>query len=633
MAPERHITPTGRRWRTALRQAYGSSGVAIIVFAGCLTYLNGAATPFLFDDMPAVVDNEQIRDVRHWGNLWNILIPGSSSPASARPLVNLSFALNHAIGGLDVSGYHAWNIALHALCGVVLFALIRRTLRLPGLPAALGQRASNISFAAALIWTLHPLNSEVVDYVTQRSESMMALCYLLTLYASLRATGGWPLVAVISCLLGMACKESMVTAPVMVVLFDRVFLFDSLREAWRARWRLYAGLAATWVLLGLLSIGPHSRLSEVLTGVSPWTYLLNQAPILTRYLRLVFWPRSLVLLYGWPREVTLYDVMGSAVFIVALLILTIVVLRFRPKLGFLGAWCWITLAPTSTIVPMVTEVGAERRMYLPLAALAVLGVIGVTLIWDALSERVPARMRKPRVVLVGAASLLLAVSAALASATMARNLEYSSPLSMAQTVLDRYPTPIAHQMAGITLLGAGRREEGMTELRKALPSAPRAHYFLGVELLKDGRVDEGIAELQVLLRDQPPYSADVVDAHGFLGATFARQERWPEAISEFRAILKVLPGHPTAEHFLAEALFSQGKWDEAIVHYDAYLAVGSDDAGALNNLGIALASNGKLEDAIAAFHRALAIDSTNSDAQRNLENALSVKRDVGQTRD
>ena len=142
-----------------------------------------------------------------------------------------------------------------------------------------------------------------------------------------------------------------------------------------------------------------------------------------------------------------------------------------------------------------------------------------------------------------------------------------------------------------------------------------------------------LTELQALVRDQPPYSADVVDAHGFLGTAFARQERWQEAITEFRAILKILPGHPAAEHFLADSLFSQGKWDEAIVHYDAYLNAGSDDAGALNNFGVALASNGKLDDAIAAFHRALAIDSTNSAAERNLEKAMSAKRDFGPARD
>jgi Flp pilus assembly protein TadD len=614
MAPD---TVTGRSWRTA-----------VIVLAGSLAYLNSVSTPFLFDDTPSVIHNEQIRNMSHWGDVRSILNPAPNTPASARPLVNLSFAINYALGGLHVSGYHVWNIAVHLLCGVVLFALIRRTLGLPGVPAALAGRATDLAFAAALIWTLHPLNTEVVDYVTQRTESMMALFYLLTLYASVRGTSRWLWVAVVSCLLGVACKESIVTAPVMVVLFDRVFRFDSFREAWRARWPLYAGLMATWIPLGFLSIGPHSRVEEALAGTSPWTYLLNQAPLLTRYLRLAVWPQSLVLLYGLPREVTLHDVLPSALFIVALVTLTIVALRVRPRLGFLGAWCWITLAPTSTIVPIPLEVGAERRMYLPLAALVMLSVVGVTLAWDAFRERMPALPGKPRRVSAAAVSLLVAVSAALGWATIARNREYSSPLTMAQTILERYPTPIAHQMLGTTLLEAGRRQEAMLALRQALPGAPRARYFLGVELLRDGKEDEGIAELQALIREQPPYAADVVDARGFLGAAFARQERWPEAITEFRAILLAVPGHPTAEHFLAVALLAERQWDEAIVHYSAYLETEPNDAGALNDLGVALASNGKLDDAIVAFRRALAIDATHGAAERNLANAVSARREV-----
>ena len=596
---------------------------AAIVLAGSLAYLNSISTPFLFDDMPAIVHNDSIRQ---WEDIAHVLLPGPGSPVTGRPLVNLSFAINYAISGLDVSGYHVWNIAVHVLCGIVLFALVRRTLGLPGIPAALAERATDLAFAAALIWTLHPLNTEVVDYVTQRTESMMALFYLLTLYASVRATTRWLFVAVVSCLLGVACKESMVTAPVMVVLFDRVFRFDSFREAWRARWPLYAGLMATWIPLGLLSIGPHSRVEEALTGTSPWTYLLNQAPLLTRYLHLAVWPQSLVLLYGWPREVTLRDVLPSALFIVALLALTIAALRFRPRLGFLGAWCWITLAPTSTIVPIPMEVGAERRMYLPLAALVVLSVAGVALLWDAFRDRMPARMRTPRLVSVAALSLLVAVSAALASATVARNREYSSPLTMAQTILERYPTPIAHQMLGTTLLEAGRRDEAIAHLREAVPGAPRAHYFLGVELLRDGKDHEGIAELQAFLRKEPSYSAYVVDARGFLGTALIRQERWPEAVNEFRAILQEVPGHPASEHLLASALFSQGHWDEAIVHYTAYLATEPNDAGALNNLGVALASSGKLDDAIVVFRHALAVDSLDGAAERNLANALAARR-------
>jgi tetratricopeptide (TPR) repeat protein len=279
---------------------------------------------------------------------------------------------------------------------------------------------------------------------------------------------------------------------------------------------------------------------------------------------------------------------------------------------------------------MVTEVGAERRMYLPLASLVVLFVVGVALIWDKLRIRLPTQVHSSQPMSVGAAFLLVVVSASLASATVIRNREYSSPLEMAATILDRYPTPLAHQMMGTTLLEVGRRDEALTQLRQALPDIPRAHYFIGVELLKSGRADEGIAELQTFVRDQPPYLADVVDARGHLGTAFADQERWPEAIGEFLAILQIVPGDPMTEHLLAEALFSAGRWDESIVHYRTYLDSDPNDAGALNNVGVALASDGKVDDAIGFFQRALAIDATFGAAERNLASALSAKRDFGQ---
>ena len=183
----------------------------------------------------------------------------------------------------------------------------------------------------------------------------------------------------------------MATAPIMVVAFDRAFLFSSFREAWRARRALYSGLAATWVVLALLlATRPRPHSAGFSAGVSPWTYLLNQAPAILRYLQQSVWPNDLVLLYGWPRLLTLVDVWPQALAICVLLGLTAIALWRQPQIGFIGAWFWITLAPTSSIVPIATEVAAERRMYLPLAAVVLLVVVGLVLLWDKLKRRLPA---------------------------------------------------------------------------------------------------------------------------------------------------------------------------------------------------------------------------------------------------
>ena len=132
--------------------------------------------------------------------------------------------------------------------------------------------------------------------------------------------------------------------------------------------------------------GPRAAVGGFSAGASAWTYLLNQTVMITHYLRLAIWPRSLVVFYGWPLPLTLGDVWPYALFIGVLLIATVVAMKRWPTLGFLGVWFFVTLAPTSSIVPIATEVGAERRMYLPLLAVVALAVVGARLVWAVVTR-------------------------------------------------------------------------------------------------------------------------------------------------------------------------------------------------------------------------------------------------------
>jgi protein O-mannosyl-transferase len=391
---------TGPLSAPRLASAASTSGLwwrmGLIAGAGLLAYANSLSGSFILDDISAIVENHDIRD---WSRLGSLLMPERELPVAGRPLVNVSLAFNYALGGLDVRGYHAWNVAVHLGCALLVFGVVRRTLLAKRVDRKLGERSIDLAFAVSLLWALHPLNTEAVDYVTQRTETMMGLFYLLTVYASIRAIessswSGWPFVAVLACASGMACKETMVTAPVLVALYDRVFIFDSIKAAIKERWRLYAGLAFTWLALALLvSSGPRIHSAGFSSGVSAWTYMLNQTVMIVRYLRLAVWPTSLVVNYGWPVPLTLGEVLPQALIVIALLVGTIAALMRRPPLGFLGATFFMTLAPTSSIVPIATEVGAERRMYLPLISVVVLVVIGGVRLWD-----VTQRARETRVV-------------------------------------------------------------------------------------------------------------------------------------------------------------------------------------------------------------------------------------------
>ncbi len=373
---------TGSRWSWP-----GTLVCAVaIALAGVAVYWNSLDGQFVFDDQGWIVDNPSIR------HLWppsEWLFPADAAHVGGRPVVSLTLALNYAIGGLDVRGYHAVNLAIHILTALVLFGVARRTLLLsrPFVGSVAGTHSVSygalrtpisdlrlptlLALAIALIWVVHPLNTEAVSYVIQRAESLVSLFYLLTLYAVIRGATAWDgspepssqrssprwyFAAVMFCFLGMATKEVMVTAPILILLYDAIFLAGSFRRALAARWRLYLAMAASWGVLAwtLAATRFHAESTGLsVAGFTPLSYLCTEPGVILGYLKLAVWPNSLCFAYGlppasWPQEIIL-----PGMTIVAILALVIWALIKRPALGFLGAAFFLILAPTSSFVPIL----------------------------------------------------------------------------------------------------------------------------------------------------------------------------------------------------------------------------------------------------------------------------------------
>ena len=567
--------------------------VALIAAVALATYWNALDAPFVWDDDVSITTNATIHD------LTTSLNPPLETPVSGRPIVNLSLALNYAYDGLNTSGYHAVNLAIHVACALLLFGIVRRTLRRrPG--DGWAASSDGVALAAALIWMVHPLLSETIDYTTQRTESLMGLFFLLTLYAAIRArvpqkhydrrgksgarekgSALWTVIAIASCAAGMATKESMAVAPLAVLLYDRVFEFDSLSDALAARKVLYAGLAVTWLELAvIMRYWPRSTVGAA-TTVSPATYALNQAQMIVRYLSLSFWPRALVVDYGVPQVRHVADVVPQLVLIGILLTLTVVALFRWPAIGFLGAMFFLTLAPTSSIVPISTEVGSERRMYLPLAALVVLVVVLV------------ARYVKPRRVLAIAAAVAVA---ALAVRTVERNRDYATALTLWQSVVDRRPQGRARFALANELIQAGRQDEAMTQLRLAVADYPDARAGLGTELLLQGNIEEGISVLEP-----------------FVDANPSNPNRAPA-----RLLLA------QAHRALAERALSQRNVTTAEAEARKSVAFDDKNADAHNVLGAALASQGRFREAVPEFQIAVRLDPQLQSAKDNLVRASAI---------
>jgi tetratricopeptide (TPR) repeat protein len=420
----------------------------------------------------------------------------------------------------------------------------------------------------------------------------MGLFYLLTLYASIRALDArrplsWSAAAIVCCGLGMASKEVMVTAPLIVPLYDAVFAGRSPRRLLRERGALYAGLAACWVVLaGLMATGPRADSVGFSLGTPALEYAKNQCVAVLDYLRLVFWPHPLILDYGYPQPLSLGEVAPHAVTLVALLAATVLALARWPKISFAAAWTFVILAPTSSFVPIVTEVAAERRMYLPLAGPVVLAVVGAYVLIR--------RMGVDRHERWVAVALVLAVVSPLAWRSVLRNRDYATTVSIWQDAVE------------------------------ARPGNPRAHGNLGKALQQAGRSDDAMDHYRRALELRPDYPEALNNMAGLL---LARGKR-PEAIEHFRRAVEEKPNYANAHYNLARAYQAGRQYDEAVVHYREALRWDPDHARAHNNLGTVLGSTGKLDEAIEHFREAVRIEPGHVAARDNLELALERSRRI-----
>lgn len=596
-------------------------GLALIVCAGALTYWNSLDAPFIWDDSTAILQNPTIRSL--WP-LWEPLAPPLDTPVSRRPLVNLSFALNYAIHALDVTGYHLTNLGVHLLAACLLFSVVRRAFSSDPLRERFGRYAFAVALPAALWWAVHPMLSEVVNYATQRTTAMAGLFFFATLYAAQRALvtrhrRRWQVAAVVSCALGMLAKESLATVPIVVVLYDRAFAFGSFREALAARKCLYGALAVTWIeLAALIALRPHSTIGFS-TDVGVWTYALNQAQMIPHYLRLALWPDALVLDYGLPLPLTLRDAFGGALIVMTLLGVTIAALVRWPKVGFLGAVFFLTLAPASSIVPIATEVGAERRMYLPLAALAVLGALGgLWLVQRARALAPPGSQRLLATTALVAAGVWIAT---LAVRTVDRNDDFSSRERIWLSSVQERPHGRARLSYATALIDAGHEESALRQLQLAVRDYPKARFALANELAGKGRYEEALGELSAFIRASPR-RVDTIPARTLRGRILAEEGRRDEAIAEFRALVELFPSTIAPRESLADLLLVDGRSDEAASQYGVLLNRRPDHSPWLIKLGDAFAAGRRVEDAARAYRRALSADARSGAAHVKLAGLL-----------
>jgi tetratricopeptide (TPR) repeat protein len=488
--------------------------VLLLVVIGLLVYANSFAGPFIFDDTSAIEDNPYIKNLRP---LSEAMSAPSQSAAAGRPIVALTLAINYAVSGYSVWSYHLFNLLIHILAALTLYGIIRRTLLSNRLKTRFANKAIPLAWATAAIWLVHPIQTESVTYIIKRNESLMGLFYLLTLYTAIRAMHSrHPIIiyalSVACCGLGMATKEVMATAPVMVLLYDRTFCAGSVKRTLQLRWLFYAGLAATWgILFTLISTGPRSNTTGFGIEISPINYALSQFGVVLHYLRICLWPVGLCIDLNWPFAKTWVDIIPPMLVVAPLLAVTLWGLLRNRSWSYPLVWLFGILSPTSSFIP-IAFLAFEYRMYLPLAGFVVLFLLaGYVLMGKTASKLFSSSSITGH--RIGIAVVIVLIIA-LGFTTIRRNRDFRSAEAIWQTVID------------------------------IAPNNPRAHANLGIALKSKNKLDEALDCFYQALRIAPDY----VKALNNIGLLMEVRGKPNEAISHYRQALKIKPDYAEAHH-------------------------------------------------------------------------------------
>jgi len=604
--------------------------IAVITFVVFLpTLQNGFVN---WDDDSHLLENPHYKGLG-WEQLrWMFT---SCFHGSCMPLNWMTYGLDYILWGMNPSGYHFTSLLVHAANAVLFYFLSLRMLCLslgtagflPNLPIRLAASFS------ALLFSLHPLQVEVVAWTLGREIAIAGFFFILTLLCYLRAAEnasaglphrGWMGASWILYAMSLLGKEMALTLPFALLILDAYPLKRlgggrgrwfglQVRQVWWEKLPFLL-LALAFGLRGVLEkqqagslypiagFGLLPRIAQVLYSFAfyPWKTLI---------------PTALSPLYPVHPFTGLWNLQTllSAAFVFSLS-LGLLLARHRWPAG-LAAWLFyvLLLAPLSGIVAFGPYRVADRFSYVPSLGWAV--AVGGALIysWQIWRNR---RVRARTFALVNSAAVIILITLGVLSWRQTRIWHDSETLWRHALAIDERSS-IAHNNLALVLAGRGALDEAINQLRRAVqidPAFVEAQTNLGNFLGLQGATQEAIAHLRQALKTDPTF----VNAHNVLGNILADRNDLAEAVAHFRRALQINADSAMTHYNLGRVLAKQGRIDEAMTHYRRSLAINTQDADVHNNLGLLLAGQNRLDEATAEFREALRVDPTYAKAHFNL---------------
>ncbi|MBI4682556.1 MAG: tetratricopeptide repeat protein [Nitrospirae bacterium] len=654
--------------------------ILLIVFLGLAVYSNTFNVPFQFDDINNIPENAVIKDLNNFAH------PFSSNQElfNARYISYLTFALNYKMHGLDVTGYHVFNLMIHLINAVLVYCLVILTLKTPVINRIVDYKfhTNLIALFSALLFVAHPLQTQAVTYIVQRLASLAAMFYLLSLvmyvkfriqntehgtqnseYTARKAEAGsqkkdekssnlssviWYLGSVFSAILAMKTKSIAFTLPVMAGLYEFIFFEGKIRK----RLLMLVPLLLTMLIIPLSLIDINKPVGEVIgdvggvtkleTQLSRMDYFYTQCRVIVTYIRLIFLPVNQNLLYDYP----VYNSFSEPD----------VFLSFLFLLSVLGLGIYLCYRPAFSVQRSATNTGFKTPNSQPhYSRFIAFGIFWFFVTLSVESSIIPILhvIFEHRVYLASAGAFIAITTSVfvaadklkdkfprikaavvpvfvfiiviLSASTYARNSVWKDGVTLWKDVVEKSP----HHEIALTNLGDAYIEKGQPDnavyyLSKAVavrPDYAKAHYNLGVAYVQKVEFDRALRYFLKAVDIRPDYGK----AYNNIGTIYLRKGELSKAVEYFEKAVSADPGNAAAFYNFGIAYSKLGQADKAIEYFEMAVAKDPGYDKAYYNLGYLYRYTGRIDKAILSFNRAIEIRPDYAQAHYQLGDAYAEK--------
>jgi len=590
--------------------------LALICICGIIVFFVTVHSPFLYDDAHAIEDNPYIKNLSKFQqvvgfqNIFN------------RSILLFTFSVNHAIGQLDVFGYHLINIILHLCVAISLYFLTFEILKIEKTELAL--KFKNLPLVVSLFHIFHPINVESVTYLSSRSSVLATLFYLLSLYIFIRfinlkerQNGKWkkihyPLIAILLFYLGLGTKEIIVTMPILAILYLWI------RSPTKSFNKFLPELAIVLIPLIIYLLYRYMEMGNLLIiRNDPYSYMLDRGlyaltqikVIISYYLVKLFFPINL----NFEPDVRLISELFAWEWIASLLIgVGLAIGIFYQKstlLKFAFIWALITILPTSSIIPL-KQIATEHRTYLP--GIGISMGLGIFFLRTASCSR----LINPTLIIVLVFFGLLAID---------RSFDYRSEINLWEDTVNKSPyKSMAHNNLGTAYLSKEKYKEAQKSFKAASalsPSSTEPYINLGHIEARNEEWNEAKLKYDLALK----LGANRAQVFYNSGRVRLKLNKPEEAIPFLLEAIQIKNYRPLYHQELGNAYRAIKQYDLALKSYRKVIALKPSHVEAQNNIGVIFWNLKALDKAELEFKKALAMEDKNI-IHSNLANLYIAKK-------